>query len=64
MKRILLTIGAIILLCTSAYGWGRKEHAAVAKIAENHLTPSLKALSSANGTAVIKSAKNSSALPV
>lgn len=42
MKRILLTIGAIILLYTSAYGWGRKEHAAVAKIAENHLTPKAK----------------------
>ena len=42
MKRILLTICAITLLCTSAYCWGRKEHAAVAKIAERHLTEKAK----------------------
>lgn len=44
MKRLLLIVGALILVSTTAYGWGRREHAAVAKIAENHLTPKAKSL--------------------
>lgn len=42
MKRLLILSITISLFCTSAYGWGRREHAAVAKIAENHLTPKAK----------------------
>lgn len=32
------------MLCTTSYGWGRREHATVAQIAENHLTPKVKRL--------------------
>ena len=32
----------VLLVCTSTYGWGRREHAVVAKIAEDHLTPKAK----------------------
>ncbi len=39
MKRILLTISSLILLGSTAYGWGIREHATVAQIAEKHLTP-------------------------
>ena len=42
MKRFLILCAVASLICTSAYAWGRKEHAAVAKIAENHLTPAAK----------------------
>ena len=42
MKRLLILIATVSLLATSAYGWGRREHATVAKIAENHLTPKAK----------------------
>ncbi len=42
MKRFLILCAVATLTCTSVYGWGRKEHAAVAKIAENHLTPKAK----------------------
>ena len=42
MKRFLILCITISLLSTTAYGWGRREHAAVAKIAENHLTPKAK----------------------
>ena len=42
MKRFLILIATVSLLATSAYGWGRREHAVVAKIAENHLTPKAK----------------------
>ena len=37
MKRFLILCITISLLSTTAYGWGRREHAVVAKIAENHL---------------------------
>lgn len=42
MRRFLILLIATSIVCTSAYGWGRKEHAVVAKIAENHLTPKAK----------------------
>ena len=42
MKRFLILFAAASLLATSAYGWGRREHAVVAKIAEDHLTPKAK----------------------
>lgn len=42
MKRFILLCAIASMLCTSAYGWGRREHAVVAKIAENHLTPKAK----------------------
>ena len=42
MKRFLIMCAVATLFCTSAYGWGRKEHATVAQIAENHLTPKAK----------------------
>lgn len=42
MKRLLILIATVSLLATSAYGWGRREHATVAKIAENNLTPKAK----------------------
>ena len=42
MKRFLILCITISLISTTAYGWGRREHAAVAKIAENHLTPKAK----------------------
>lgn len=42
MKRFLILFAVASLLATSAYGWGRREHAVVAKIAEDHLTPKAK----------------------
>ena len=42
MKRLIIVCLASLFVFTTAYGWGRKEHAAVAKIAENHLTPKAK----------------------
>ncbi|MBE6210838.1 MAG: S1/P1 Nuclease [Rikenellaceae bacterium] len=42
MKRFLILCAVATIFCTSAYGWGRREHAVVAKIAENHLTPKAK----------------------
>ncbi len=42
MKRFLILCITISLLSTTAYGWGRREHAAVAAIAENHLSPKAK----------------------
>ena len=43
MKRVVVSIVAMILLCGTSYGWDRRAHATVAKIAENHLTPTAKA---------------------
>ena len=43
MKRVILSIIAIVVLCSTSYGWDRRAHATVAKIAENHLTPTAKA---------------------
>ena len=42
MKRILLICIVATLACSSAYGWGRREHAVIAKIAEDHLTSGAK----------------------
>ena len=38
MKRILIVSACILLACTSVWGWGRKGHATIARIAEMHLT--------------------------
>lgn len=42
MKRFILLCAIASIFYTSAYGWGRREHATVAKIAETHLTPKAK----------------------
>ena len=42
MKRIILICVAALLTYSSAFGWGRREHAVIAKIAENHLTTEAK----------------------
>ncbi len=39
MKRIISFIFLYLLIATSSWGWGRLGHAVVAKIAENHMTP-------------------------
>lgn len=44
MKRFLILSIAIVLAYTSAYAWGGSEHATVAQIAENHLSPKAKQL--------------------
>ena len=42
MRRIFTLCIVAMFAVSSAYGWGRREHAVVAKIAENHLTPKAK----------------------
>ena len=42
MKRIVLIALAGLILCSPAFGFGREAHETVAKIAENHLKPSVK----------------------
>lgn len=42
MKRLLITISTTLFLCGTSFAWGLREHAAVAQIAENHLTPKAK----------------------
>ena len=44
MKRFLFACAFTLLLCNVGYGWGIREHAAVAQIAEQHLTPEAKQL--------------------
>ena len=44
MKRFLFACAFTLLLCNVSYGWGVREHAAVAQIAEQHLTPEAKQL--------------------
>jgi hypothetical protein len=44
MKRLLLTLAALTILCGTSYGWSIREHATVAQIAERHLTPKAKEL--------------------
>lgn len=44
MKRVLLLCIATISLCGTSFGWSIREHATVAQIAENHLTPKAKEL--------------------
>ena len=43
MRRFSILLVAALFVYSSALGWGRREHAVVAKIAENHLTPKAKA---------------------
>ena len=42
MRRIFTLCIVAMFAVSSAYGWGRREHAVVAKIAEDHLTPKAK----------------------
>jgi hypothetical protein len=42
MKKSLLLCIVAIMICGYAYGWDRRAHATIAKIAENHLTPTTK----------------------
>ena len=42
MKRIGFIVLAMSICCQAAFGWGRVGHAAIAKVAENHLTPKAK----------------------
>lgn len=42
MKRIIITLIAIIAISAPSFGWGREGHEAIAKIADNHLQPSAK----------------------
>lgn len=44
MKKLLLICIASIMLCGTSFGWSIREHATVAQIAENHLTPKAKEL--------------------
>ena len=44
MKKLLLVGVALLAMCGTCYGWGIREHAAVAQIAEMHLTPEAKRL--------------------
>lgn len=44
MKRFLLLCVAVVTICGNAYGWDRRAHATIAKIAENHLNPTTKML--------------------
>ena len=44
MRKLLLIFAFTLLLCDGCYAWGRREHAAVAQIAERHLTPEAKQL--------------------
>lgn len=43
MKKIILLCIVAVIACGTSYGWDRRAHATVAKIAENHLTPTAKA---------------------
>lgn len=42
MKRIIITLIAVIAISAPSFGWGREGHEAIAKIADNHLQPSAK----------------------
>lgn len=42
MKRIGFIALTLFIFCQAAFGWGRVGHAAIAKVAENHLTPKAK----------------------
>lgn len=42
MKKIIISILVSLFMCGPAFGWGREGHETVAKIAENHLKPSVK----------------------
>ena len=42
MKRIIIIVLSVLILCSPAFGWGREGHETIAKIAEMHLKPSVK----------------------
>ena len=44
MRKILITIFAVVALCGTSFAWGTRGHAATVQIAENHLTPKAKKL--------------------
>lgn len=44
MKRLILFCSAALLCCGTSFAWSIREHATVAQIAENHLTPRAKEL--------------------
>ena len=44
MKRVLFIALATVLFCETSFAWSIREHATVAQIAENHLTPRAKEL--------------------
>lgn len=44
MKKALLLCIIAVMMCGTSYGWDRRAHATIAKIAENHLNPKTKAL--------------------
>lgn len=44
MKRFIPLFIALVLISPSAFGWALREHASVAQLAENHLTPKAKEL--------------------
>lgn len=43
MRKSVIVCLIALLICATSYGWDRRAHATVAKIAENHLTPMAKA---------------------
>jgi hypothetical protein len=44
MKRVLFIVLATVLFCETSFAWSTREHATVAQIAENHLSPRAKEL--------------------
>ena len=44
MKKILITLIAIVALCGTSFAWGSRGHATTVQIAEKHLTPKAKKL--------------------
>ncbi|MBO4935490.1 MAG: S1/P1 nuclease [Alistipes sp.] len=44
MKKLLLLCIVAVMACGTSYGWDRRAHATIAKIAENHLTSTTKML--------------------
>lgn len=44
MRRILITIVAVVALCGTSFAWGSRGHATTVQIAEKHLTPKAKKL--------------------
>lgn len=44
MKKFILTLSTLFAASTLAFSWGFQGHATIAQVAENHLTPEVKAL--------------------
>ena len=42
-NKTILSLGIMLSISASAFGWGQKGHAVTAFIAEKHLTPAAKA---------------------